>query len=731
MDRKKRLITSALPYVNNVPHLGNIIGCVLSADVYARFCRMKGYETLYICGTDEHGTATEQKAIEEGVTPQEICDKYFEIHKRVYDWFGISFDAFGRTSKKIHHTLTQEIFNEINRNGYIIEQPVDQLFCPSCIIFLADRFVEGVCPHCQKDGARGDQCDHCGHLIDAPELIDPKCKRCGTTPQIKSVLHLFLDLPQIGDDLKAWTEKQAQEGSWPANAATLTEAWFKEGLKPRCITRDLSWGVQVPVEGFNDKVFYVWFDAPIGYISITADHFSDWQDWWKGKDVQLYQFMAKDNIPFHTIIFPASLLAAKQGWTMLHHIASTEYLNYEDGKFSKSKGVGVFGDNAIESGIPPDVWRYYLLTNRPETSDTAFSWLDFQEKTNHELLANLGNFVNRTLTFLKKNFDGEVCAIDLNEEDEGFFYGITDEIEEVTKLLDAVQLKDGLRKIMMICKSCNGYFQRMEPWKLIKEDRERSHVVLSLCANLARSLAILVRPYLPFTSDEIFTQLGIDTVEDWNEAFELSLPSGHKIGEPAHIFAKLEDKTIKELREKYSGAQVKEEKKDVKSGDSESEDADTFSRLDLRVAKIMNVEKHPDADKLYIIQVDVGELGKRQIVSGLVKHYEPAELRGKNVIIVANLAPAKLRGVESKGMLLCAEDEDETYSQVLEAPDANPGDRVTIEDGGDAPMSEITYKVFSKVKMKLSCGIVMHGDKKLVAGGKGLVVHGVMDGDIV
>ncbi len=725
---KRRLITSALPYVNNVPHLGNIIGCVLSADVYARYCRMKGYDTLYICGTDEHGTATEQKAHDEGVTPQEICDKYFEIHRRVYEWFGISFDAFGRTSRPIHHTFTKEIFKAIHRQGYIVEQPVDQLYCPSCDTFLADRFVEGVCPHCQRDGARGDQCDACGKLIDATELIGPTCKRCGTRPQIKHRDHLFLDLPKIENDLRAWVDSQQEKGAWPQNARTLTQAWFKEGLKPRCISRDLKWGVQIPLEGFEDKVFYVWFDAPIGYISITADHFSDWESWWKeSEDVELYQFMAKDNIPFHTIIFPATQLTSGIRWTMLHHISSTEYLNYEDGKFSKSKGVGVFGDNAIESGIPADVWRYYLLTNRPETADTAFSWADFQEKTNHELLANLGNFVNRTLSFLVKNYDGTLCTLDLAKEDQDFIDEVDGQIDEVTRLLEEVQLKDALRKIMAVCKTCNAYFQRMEPWKRIKEDRERTHVVLSLCANMVHSIAILIRPYLPSTSDAIFTQLAVPAVDEWSLALRPPLGEGHAIGEPRPLFSKLEDAAVQKLRARYSGAQVREEETKEKK---EEHGIDPFSKLDLRVARIANVEKHPDAGKLFIEEVDIGDLGRRQIVSGLVDHYEPAELRGKHVVVVVNLAPAKLRGVESKGMLLCAEDEHGNVA-VVEAPNAKPGDKVTIGGCAGEPAEQVTFKDFQKAAMKLSCGVVMHGDEKLLAVGKDLIVHGMMDGDIV
>jgi methionyl-tRNA synthetase len=390
------LITSALPYVNNVPHLGNIIGCVLSGDVFARYCRQRQYNTLYVCGTDEYGTATETKALEEGLTPQQICDKYFAIHDEIYKWFNIDFDIFGRTSTHHQTKISQDIFWKLYESDFILKNTVEQLYCQNCDRFLADRFVEGTCPLCSYINARGDQCDKCGHLINAIELKSPRCKICSGEPSIKSSDHLFLDLSKLQGSVNGWFLQSSEEGTWSNNAKVVTSTWLRDGLKPKCISRDLKWGTPVPLDGYTDKVFYVWFDAPIGYISITACYTHEWEKWWKNpQEVQLYQFMAKDNIPFHTVIFPSTLIGTKDNYTLLNSISSTEFLNYEDGKFSKSRGVGVFGNDAINTGIPADLYRFYLLFVRPETQDSVFNWADFALKVNTELVNNLGNFINR------------------------------------------------------------------------------------------------------------------------------------------------------------------------------------------------------------------------------------------------------------------------------------------------------------------------------------------------
>ncbi|MFA6507146.1 MAG: methionine--tRNA ligase, partial [Treponemataceae bacterium] len=411
---KPRLITSALPYVNNVPHLGNLIQ-VLSADVFARFCRLRGYETLYVCGTDEYGTATETRAAEEGITPRELCDRYHALHAGIYSWFGIAFDKFGRTSTPLQTEIVQDIFKKLDSAGFIVERTIEQLYCDSCTRFLADRYVRGTCPHCGYTDARGDQCESCGKLLDPTELKEPRCSSCGKAPKPKSTKHLYIDLPKIKPVLEAWIKDASVKGFWANNAIQMTQAWIRDGLRERAITRDLKWGIPVPKAGYEDKVFYVWFDAPIGYISIAANYAADkgldWKafldSWWKNPaEVDLFQFIGKDNIPFHTVIFPSSLLGSGEKWTLLYHMSSTEYLNYESGKFSKSKGVGVFGTDIMESGIPADVWRFYVFYNRPEKSDALFTWKDFQEKVNGELIGNLGNLVNRTLTFVSRYYEG-------------------------------------------------------------------------------------------------------------------------------------------------------------------------------------------------------------------------------------------------------------------------------------------------------------------------------------
>ena len=412
-EKRNVLITSALPYVNNEPHLGNLIGAVLSADVFARYSRLMGYNTLYICGTDEYGTATETKALLEKKHPREICDFYNKIHTEVYQNFDIDFDYFGRTTTDKHTHIVQDIFQKGYDNGYMLKRNVNQVYCEHCSRFLADRFVYGTCPKCDFDKASGDQCDSCQSSFEASELKSPRCFVCNNLVVEKESSHLFLDLEKIEPELYKFYEESHSKNTWSSNSVAITSAWFKQGIKPRCITRDLKWGVSVPLEGYEDKCFYVWFDAPIGYISITANYTDNWEDWWKNpENVELFQFMGKDNVPFHTIFFPASLLATKENWTLLNHISTTEYLNYEDKKFSKRNGIGVFGsDVKTVSEVPIDLWRYYLLSVRPEHSDSQFKWDEFATRVNTDLKNNVGNFCNRILKFLYSNNEAKVPQI--------------------------------------------------------------------------------------------------------------------------------------------------------------------------------------------------------------------------------------------------------------------------------------------------------------------------------
>ncbi|MCL2792828.1 MAG: methionine--tRNA ligase [Spirochaetaceae bacterium] len=704
---KKRLITSALPYVNNIPHLGNLIQ-VLSADVFARFCRLKGYDTIYVCGTDEYGTATETKALEEGITPKELCDKFYVIHKDIYEWFHISFDKFGRTSTKQHTEITQSLFHGLDKNKYINEKTIEQLYCTKCQRFLADRYVKGTCPSCAYEDARGDQCEHCGKLLDPTELVKPRCGVCQSEPVIKSTKHLYINLPDIVSILEPWINKRSVEGFWSRNALQMTKSWIRDGLRERGITRDLKWGIPVPKEGFEDKVFYVWFDAPIGYISITATLMDDWEKWWKNPDnVQLFQFIGKDNIPFHTVIFPSTLLGSDEEWTTLYHMSSTEYLNYESGKFSKSKGIGVFGTDCKDSGIPADVWRFYIFYNRPEKSDYLFTWKDFQEKVNSELIGNLGNLINRTLTFAARFFNSEVIEGDASANTD-FWNNVKTYEEKITAHLDRAELKDAYHVIFELSAFGNKIFQDSEPWKMKNENPEKAHRLISDLVYLVRDLALLIQPYTPYTSEKILSF--IDSKDfTWDK---LGKPKGkiNKVN-PEILFTKLEDDLINNLREKFKGSQKERgenvEKSEGKAVEKIEPKEKVFAEtVDLRVAKIKDIKRHPEAEKLYIEILDMGNGEERQIVSGLVPFYKEEELLGHNIIVAYNLKPAKLRGVESNGMLLCAED-DKTV-EVIFAPDASPGDRV-VPAGYEAPkeeMKKISIDKFFETPLEVKDNIV-------------------------
>jgi len=723
---KKILITSALPYVNDVPHLGNIIGSVLSADVFARYCRSREWNTRYICGADEHGTTTEAKALEEDLTPQQICDKYCKIHKEIYDWFGIKFDEFGRTSTETHKKITQEIFKKLHDNGFIVEDFLEELFCDKCKKSLADRFVEGTCPHCGFENARGDQCDKCSHLLNAIELKNPRCKICGETPTKKSTKHLFLDLEKLQPELKEWVAKRSKEGFWSENTITYTNAWLKEGLKKRCISRQLKWGISIPLKGFEDMVFYVWFDAPIGYISITANKFNDWKDWWKNPDhVDLYQFMGKDNVPFHTLIFPGTLIGTKEKYTLLYHINTTEYLNYGDGKFSKSRGIGVFGDDASKTGLPADAFRYYLLVNRPEKADTVFSWDDFQDKLNHELIGTLGNLVNRTVVFLNKYYNSKIPSYDLGKDEEEFLYLIRDQESKITDLLSKVKIKEALKEILALCANGNKFFQAAEPWKNVKDNKKRADNALYILSNLVKDIGILCEPYMPFTSEKIFKQLNIKA-KPWEDLGILSIDKNHKIGKAEALFNKLVDDEKTKLKEQFSGAGKKQKKGTEKPAGAGEKEKAGFNLLNLKVAKVKQVKDHPDAEKLVILKLDLGR-EERQIVAGITDWYKNEELQDKKIIVVTNLQPAELRGEKSNGMLLACEKAGKLGLVIVKK--AEPGTQVLIE--GAKPNNEIiTIEDFKTVKLRAKQGKAYSDDKVMKAGDEELAVEKGVEGKI-
>ncbi len=771
----RRLITSALPYVNNIPHLGNLIQ-MLSGDVFARFCRSRGYETLYICGTDEYGTATETRAIEMKKTPRELCDYYYNEHTTIYDWFHIYFDKFGRTSNDECTEITQELFKDLDKNGYIKEHTNKQLFCPHCNMFLADRYVHGTCPKCGSEKARGDQCDECGSLLDPTELKNPKCATCGNTPEVRETKHLYIDLPSISKHLDSWMNKASVDGKWSDNAINITKAWIRDGLNERAITRDLKWGIPVPKEGYENKVFYVWFNAPIGYISITKQLANelvkagkksfDWKSWWlpeeseeaKGKTpVDLFQFIGKDNIPFHTVIFPCTLLGSSHNWTKLYHMSSTEYLNYESGKFSKSRGVGVFGTDAIETGIKADAWRFYIFYNRPEKQDYQFTWKEFREKYNGELLGNLGNLVNRTLLFVNKYYEGKIPDAPVDEE---MWTKVRALEAKITENLEWANLRDAFHQIFEISDIANKAFQDGEPWKTRTENPEAAAKLIHNLCYVIKDLMIMAHPYIPQYAEQILSYLGKQISEPcYGEApvtgglnwSDLGKTEGlDKVGETAVFFTPLDQKTADAFREKFSGSQAerkekaegkqKKEKKQEKKAEPavlpEAEQPAHFAKnIQLKVAKIVKVDRNPDSDKLYVEHLDDGSGTDRVIQSGLVPYLKEEDLLGKHVIIADNLAPRKMRGIESRGMLLAADYTDESGKECVElitAPWAEPGTKVVL-DGDDVNAekpAEIQADVFFQIEIKVCNRTVQIGGKNLTAAGKALSTEKTVNGPV-
>ena len=768
----RRLITSALPYVNNIPHLGNLIQ-VLSADVFARFCRSRGYETLYVCGTDEYGTATETKALEEGKTSRELCDYYYKQHDEIYKWFDIAFDKFGRTSNPECTEITQEIFKGLEKNGYITEHTNKQPFCPKCQRYLADRFVRGVCPKCGYDDARGDQCEKCGSLLDPVELQSPRCSTCGSTPEIRETKHLYINLPAISDKLDAWMSKASVEGKWSENAIKITKAWIRDGLNERAITRDLKWGIPIPREGYENKVFYVWFNAPIGYISITKQLENelkaagkksfDYKSWWipeeseeaKGKPpVDLFQFIGKDNIPFHTVVFPCSQLGSGHNWTKLYHMSSTEYLNYEDGKFSKSKGIGVFGSDAKESGIKADAWRFFIFYNRPEKQDYQFTWKEFREKYNSELIGNLGNLVNRTLLFVTKYYDGKIPDAPVDEE---MWKEIREHEKKMTELLEWAELKDAFHEVFAISDIGNKAFQSGEPWKTRTTEPEKAAKLIHNLCYMIKDLMIAVHPYLPQFSEKILSyfgkkisepKLGESAVEGGLNWSDLGKTEGlSTVSETEIFFSPLDQKTADAFREKYAGSQkdrkegaskdkAKKSKKEEKKIELAADQVSFFNeKIDLRVAKITKVENNPEGEMLYVETLDDGSGTPRIIQSGLRKYLKPEDLLGKNIILAANLAPRKMRGIESHGMLLAADYKDadgKDCVEPLEAPWAEPGTPVILE-GADPSFKkpdEITADEFFKVAVNIVSKSVEISGKKLCAAGKALTTVHTENGEV-
>ncbi|MEO0109518.1 MAG: methionine--tRNA ligase [candidate division WOR-3 bacterium] len=633
------LVTTALPYANGDIHLGHLAGCYLPADIYCRYQRSKGRDVIHIGGTDEHGVPITLLAEREKKSPQEIVDFYHKRIKDSFEKFGILFDNFSRTSLPLHHKTSQDFFLKIYEKGYIYPKKVRQFFCPNCGLFLADRYLEGTCPHCQNPKARGDQCEECGRWLEPFMLLEPKCKTCGGLPEERETEHYFFALSRFQKQLADWIK---EKGNWKENVKRFCEGWFRQGLEDRAITRDLPWGVKVPLPEAKGKVLYVWFDAPIGYISSTMEWAEKigkkdlWKEYWLSSETRLIHFIGKDNIVFHAIVWPAMLMAYGD-FILPSEIPANEFLNLEGRKISTSENWAIWLPDYLKE-FPPDPLRYALANNLPENRDIDFTYKEFQAKNNNELADIYGNFVNRVLLFIKKNL-GEIKEGKVEDE-------VRAKIEEVKKeaedLIERFRIRDGLKVLMALPSFGNRYFDYQEPWRTVKSDRKRCEKTIFNCLKLIEACEVLLRPYLPFTSEKMRRMLSLKE-RNWDELEDNSFfTTSPQLGEIEILFNKIPDEKIEIELKKLKGETMEITIED-------------FKKIDLRVGRIINAERVPGSDKLLKLEVNLGsEL--RQIVAGIGSVYEPEELIGKNVCVVANLKKAKLRGVESYGMILAAED---------------------------------------------------------------------------
>lgn len=647
------LVTSALPYANGPLHLGHIAGAYLPADIYVRFLRLNNKEVIYICGSDEHGVPITVKADTKGISPQEVVDYYHRLNKKSFKKLGISFDNYSRTSLPLHHETAQEFFNILYKKGRFIVKEEEQFYSETSKRFLPDRYVGGICPYCGYDKARGDQCEKCGKWLQTGELKEPRSKIDNSVPVLKKTKHWYFPMGQLADSWKKWFEKK----KWKENVYNYCMGWYKEGLGDRPITRDLNWGVKVPLEDADGKVLYVWFDAPIGYISSTkewAENTGDsekWKDYWCDSDTKLVHFIGKDNIVFHAILFPM-MLSEVGGFVLPEAIPANEYLTIEGRKISTSQNYAVWLKDYLDI-FPPDPLRYTLAINTPETKDTDFSWIQFQSRNNDELADILGNFINRTLTFIMQNWEGKVPPRnDLDQMDTAMLQEIKKKHHKLTMHLENFQIRSSTRTLMDICRSANKYFNDKAPWETRKSNFSVCETTLNICVHIARVLSTLMEPFLPFSAATLRKMLNIQETIPWNEVVDSEFPTDHKLGKPEILFTKIEDEIIEEQRKKLKGeAETMEKKPSEKQPELIS--IDYLKKLELKTAKVIQAEKVENADKLLKLQIELGE-EKRQLVAGLAQDYTPEQITGKTIIVVANLEPATIRGVKSQGMLLAA-----------------------------------------------------------------------------
>lgn len=661
---KRTLVTAALPYANGGVHIGHLAGVYVPSDIYVRYLRLKKRDVLFVCGSDEHGVPITLRAKKEGCTPQDVCDRYHNIIKDSFKEFGISFDIYSRTTSETHQKVASDFFRTLYDKGAFIEKESEQYYDEEAKTFLADRYITGECPHCHYPKAYGDQCEHCGSTLSPQELINPQSAVSGSKPVLKKTKHWYLPLDKYQGWLEQWILQEHKE--WRPNVYGQCKSWLDMGLQPRAVSRDLDWGIPVPVEGAEGKVLYVWFDAPIGYISNTKELLPDsWEKWWKDPSTRLIHFIGKDNIVFHCIVFP-TMLKAEGSYILPDNVPANEFLNLEDDKISTSRNWAVWLDEYLKD-FPgkQDVMRYVLTANAPETKDNNFTWKDFQARNNNELVAVYGNFINRALVLTWKYYDGKAPAQgELTDYDKETIAEFTTVKADVERLLENFRFRDAQKEAMNLARIGNKYLADSEPWKLQKTDPERVKTILNISLQLAANLAIAFEPFLPFSSKKLRGMLNMPDF-NWDDLGSTSLiKEGHQLEKPELLFEKIEDEAIEAQVAKLHAIKKANEAREVKPEPQKAFcDFENFEKLDIRVGTVEECVKVEKSDKLLKLTVNDGN-GKRTIVSGIAKHYSPEEMKGKQVCFIANLPPRKLRGIESQGMILCSENADGTLEFV-------------------------------------------------------------------
>ena len=654
---KRTTVTSALPYANGPVHIGHLAGVYVPADIYVRYLRLKKEDVLFIGGSDEHGVPITIRAKKEGITPQDVVDRYHSLIKKSFEEFGISFDVYSRTTSPTHHQLASDFFKTLYDKGEFIEKTSEQYYDEEAKTFLADRYITGECPHCHSEGAYGDQCEQCGSTLSPDELIDPHSAVSGSVPVKRETKHWYLPLDRYEGFLREWILDGHKE--WKSNVYGQCKSWLDGGLQPRAVSRDLDWGIPVPVEGAEGKVLYVWFDAPIGYISATKDLTPEWERYWKDPETKMVHFIGKDNIVFHCIVFPA-MLRAHGGYILPDNVPANEFLNLEGEKISTSRNWAVWLHEYLDE-FPgkEDVLRYVLCANAPESKDNDFTWKDFQARNNNELVAVLGNFVNRALVLTHKYFDGSTPALGtLTDYDRLTLEELRSIRPSLEANIETYRFREALRDAMNYARIGNKYLADTEPWKVVKTDPERVRTILNVALQITADLSVAIEPFLPFTAEKIRRMLAIEPL-GWERLGEAELlPAGHRIGEPELLFEKIEDEAVEAQLRKLSetkAANAAAESKQQSDPQKDTISFEDFQRMDIRVSTILEAQRVAKTKKLLRLTVDTG-IDRREIVSGIAEHYTPEELVGKQVLVLVNLAPRELKGILSQGMILMAED---------------------------------------------------------------------------